>query len=479
MKRILVGLLLVLAPACAVAGEWQVSYRVSGFIDTDRIGSFSPGPLAWTTGNEASGYTDTLTSRAHGPHAKVSGTVTPILTWVRSDANDGPPETVNVKLTACASASNGRYYTDPDRGPGVSVSSSLLGRVDEFDEDRTADLDAELRSDRHLRELSAQRYICLPVGPTDTVIKLDPIRVAAEANVLSSRGSDFGHLARASVYCGVSAEVMGIETVLSASSSQGAGWPRPPFFSGTSCQVDTMVDGYLQGLHVKRIEIRVNGSVIAHKDYRCTATAGYPSWAALSARFDSSHIKDPQPIRVEVAVTCPEVGATPLRTSYTAASHNKGFFFGNENFVSAPSCAVAASEVFDKIGYPMCPNPADKSLIVSQLKSYNVFYASTHAGPGFFGDSHDTEAPRTDLTPHQVWFSDLDGIEAATDGGVMAKHERGTRTAPYVLPPYSFVWIDGCESLAATGQPDSTDLAVGFELTRAEHSVSGLSDEDT
>jgi hypothetical protein len=135
------------------------------------------------------------------------------------------------------------------------------------------------------------------------------------------------------------------------------------------------------------------------------------------------------------------LGQTASRTSAAKPVYNKGYVLGNTALMFGTTAKDDVNLLVAGMNYQSVPSStAVKSLILSSIPTYTVFYIYTHAGPG--------------------WFKDCPNGTDVTAGDVStAVNSKSTSQAPYC-----FVHIDGCNSCGSVGAID-TSLADAFKIS--------------
>ncbi len=479
----LLSLLVTFHPVQAQATHcWAVTYSDNGTGTWSYVSPSQTPPAQngkWTPGSNGCSFGGSDTR-----NGSIQGTVT--LTWVpaagQTMQSDPSPSTVSI-IEYASAYENSLLGTDPNtQGPAGSASDGLGDTSVVYG-------DGYVSSGYHV--LPSQN------GSSGSIL-LSGVTLNAQ-NPLFSVTSGYPPYTRwPGGQTAVSLSVILPPPLQAHSTVDTANWDelKPRFFSGTNCKVTGTATAYSAppgnasypngGSYVQQASLSIGGKVV--KQYYDSSMYGpftadtilgtNQASVPLSVFFDSTHFADGSNIPAQMTVTdsggltytvnlsgpaCNNLVAVANQTSsavdpatgenvaINAANGQAKGQKGDPNFQPYPGVMTQSSP--NNIG-AIGIFYHHKSALINDIAAsgYTVFFAATHADPGYLGDCYSVSGTDAQGNPNPAYDPGAYLNDTDIQGAIT------TRTTA-LSAPYLFVFLHGCDSGGSTSLPSDFGIA--------------------
>jgi hypothetical protein len=264
----------------------------------------------------------------------------------------------------------------------------------------------------------------------------------------------------AEAYGGVTGEAKIADMTLKAdSTADTADWDseHPRFFSGTNCTASGSIDVDKSLIDRAELTVECGGD---------TATIKYPDPAVpdqtpnLNITFDSTHGGDGQSIKITYRVW-DKAADSPIEKTLSANAYNKAEAIHNNGVSNWSGLGSDVAVWLSDSNYTASSSDGlQKNDILGLLPNLTGLYIATHSFEGMFADCDISTPPPIPLNPFFILYAFSD--PSSSQGGVAIATKVGTKGVD--VPPYNFVFIDGCE---ASGDNSLADAFSVIDTDRA------------
>jgi len=453
----LLALSLLLAPPAARAG----TYAFSGYTLTSGSGNtvtYTPNNYP-TAADSGSAFTHYGGSAPETFSVVANDKITAAFTWQPTNGDstaDPPPSSAIIQQTSSVSWSGGVTGNPPP--PTGACATGLPASVSTY-------------TTGTLSKSGGGTYYFVQSQPGSS-FTVDCTPTASSSGSSGSPGSG----SHGDVRINYSVSAILPPPLQAHSTVDSANWNamRPRFFSGTNCSVSGTATAYSAppggSSYVTSAQLQIGSTTV--KQYTDTGT--HQASVPLSVVFDSTHFADNTPISIQMTVTdsggltytvslsgpaCNNLVAVANRTSsavdpatgenvaINAVNGSAKGVKSDANFQPYPGVMtqsspnnISATGVFDH----------HKSALINDIATsgYTVFFATTHADPGYLGDCYSVSSSDPNYDPG-AYLNDTD-IRGAIR----------TRTTA-LSAPYLFAYLYGCN-----GASDPTTIAADFGFSQ-------------